>query len=234
MIVATRFRDLPDAQMKPIADYLAAGKPVIGLRTATHAFDIKPEKPYARFGWTSKEPGWEGGFGRQVLGETWVDHHGHHGKESTMGIVAPGAEAHPVLKGVAPGSIYGPTDVYTVRLPQPGDSRPLVLGQVLTGMKPTDPPVEGKKNDPMMPVVWTRSYVLPGGTPGQAVATTMGSSIDLQSEGLRRVLVNAAYWLTGLEAQMPEKADVAIVGTYEPLPFGFGAHRKGLRPADVK
>src|ERR1700733_3503687 len=41
MIIATRFRDLPDDQMKEIADYVESGRPVLGMRTATHAFNIK-------------------------------------------------------------------------------------------------------------------------------------------------------------------------------------------------
>src|ERR1700691_1364229 len=40
MVIATRFRDLPDEQMRHIVAYLEAGKPVIGLRTATHAFNL--------------------------------------------------------------------------------------------------------------------------------------------------------------------------------------------------
>jgi hypothetical protein len=235
LIIATRFRNLPESQMRPIVEYLKAGKPVIGLRTATHAFNIPAGKPFATFSHNSKEPGWEGGFGRLVLGETWINHHGSHGKESTRGLIAPGAESDPLVRGIAPGSIWGPTDVYTVRLPLPGDSQPIVLGQVLTGMKPDDPPLPGPKNDPMMPVAWTHTYTLPdGGQSGKAFATTMGSSVDLQSEGLRRLLVNATYALTGLEAQIPPKATVDIVGTYEPLPFGFGKSKKGLKPADVK
>ena len=47
MVIFTRFRDLPDAQMKYIADYVESGRPIIGLRTATHAFDIKGDKTYA-------------------------------------------------------------------------------------------------------------------------------------------------------------------------------------------
>src|SRR4051812_2497853 len=77
MIIATRFRDLPDEQMKHIVDYVESGRPVIGMRTATHAFNIKGAKKYARYSFASKE--WQGGFGRQVLGETWVGHYGHHG-----------------------------------------------------------------------------------------------------------------------------------------------------------
>ncbi|HWR52467.1 MAG TPA: hypothetical protein VN428_15250, partial [Bryobacteraceae bacterium] len=76
MIIFTRFRDLPDEQMKHIVDYVEAGKPIIAMRTATHAFDIKTSQTYRRWGWNSKE--WDGGFGRQVLGETWINHHGKH------------------------------------------------------------------------------------------------------------------------------------------------------------
>ena len=75
-----RFRNLPDEQMKYIVDYVESGKPMIGLRTATHSFNIPNGKTYSKYGWTSKE--WDGGFGRQVLGETWINHHGHHGKQS--------------------------------------------------------------------------------------------------------------------------------------------------------
>ena len=38
MVLFVRFRHLPDDQMKHLADYVDAGKPVLGIRTATHAF----------------------------------------------------------------------------------------------------------------------------------------------------------------------------------------------------
>ncbi len=53
MIIATRFRDLPDDQMKEIVDYVESGRPVIGMRTATHAFNIKGDKKYARYSWST-------------------------------------------------------------------------------------------------------------------------------------------------------------------------------------
>ncbi|MHC5543525.1 hypothetical protein ACYOEI_35325, partial [Singulisphaera rosea] len=133
MVIATRFRNLPDDQMKHIVDYVEAGKPVIGMRTATHAFDLKGEKAYLKYSWDSKHPGFEGGFGRQILGETWIRHHGDHGKQSTLGVIAKGQEGHPILRGIKSGDIWGSTDVYGVRLPLPGDSQPLVLGEVLQG-----------------------------------------------------------------------------------------------------
>lgn len=229
MIIATRFRDLPDEQMKHFVEYVESGRPIIGLRTATHAFNIPPGKTYSRYSFNSKE--WDGGFGRQILGETWINHHGHHGKESTRGVIAPDAKDHPIVRGCE--DIWGPTDVYTVRLPLPGDSKPLVLGQVLAGMSPGDKPVENGKNDPMMPIAWTKTYQTAGGQTGRVFTTTMGAATDLESEGLRRLLVNAAYWCVGMEDKIPERANVEVVGEYKPLPFGFGKHKPGIKPQDL-
>jgi hypothetical protein len=230
MVIFTRFRNLPDDQMKHVVDYVESGRPIVGMRTATHAFNIPDGKTYARYSWQNKS--WEGGFGRQVLGETWINHHGQHGKQSTGGKIAPGADGHPILRGIQDGDIWGPTDVYGVRLPLPGDSQPLVFGEVLEGMQPGDKPVTGKQNDPLMPVAWVKTYTTSNGKTGRAFATTMGASQDLESEGVRRMLVNACYWALGMDAEIPEKANVAIVGTYKPLPFKFGGFEKGLKPAD--
>jgi hypothetical protein len=230
VILALRFRHLPPEQMKPIDEYINSGKPIIGMRTATHAFNTKADDPYAKYSYNSKIKGWENGFGRQVLGETWVNHHGHHGKESTRGVIAPGQEKNPIVKGCE--DIWGPTDVYTVNLPLPEGCTPVVMGQVLQGMKPEDKPVEGKKNDPMMPVAWTKTWTPAEGKKARIFTTTMGSSTDLASEGLRRLVVNAAYWCLGMEDKIAERAKVDVVGEYAPTPFGFNKAKKGVKPSD--
>ncbi len=232
MVIFTRFRNLPDEQMEPIDAYLKSGKPVIGMRTATHAFKYPGESRWAHysFNYSGPKKPWKGGFGRLVLGETWVTHHGDHGKQSTRGVIPDDAEDHPITNGVNDGDVWGPTDVYAVRLPLPDDSNPVVLGQVLSGMKPDSKPVKGGKNDPMMPVAWTKSYQLPDGEPGSVFTTTMGASQDLESEGLRRLLVNAAYHL--LDMEVPDEANVETVGNFEPTPFGFGEFQKGFTPSD--
>ncbi len=243
MILFTRFRELPDEQMRHIDDYVHSGRPIIGLRTATHAFRYR-EGSASRFRhYDFRSQAWEGGFGRQVLGETWISHHGHHGVQSTRGVIVESMKQHPVVRGCE--DIWGPSDVYTVRLPLPGDSQPLVLGQVLEGMKPSDKPVAGvyvqqvggKKvektpNDPMMPVAWIRTFTGRSGKPARVFTTTMGAAVDLESEGLRRLLVNAVYWSLGMESKIPERSNVDLVGEYRPSFFGFGKYRRGLRPAD--
>jgi hypothetical protein len=228
MILSLRFRNLPDEQMQHFVDYVESGRPIIGMRTSTHAFQIPNDRKFARYDFRSRE--WEQGFGRQILGETWISHHGHHKHESTRGVIAEGVEDHPIVRGCE--DIWGPTDVYGVRLPLPGDSRPLVLGQVLTGMSPADGPVEGKKNDPMMPVAWIKTYETQDGRTGRVFTTTMGSSTDLESEGVRRLLVNAAYWCLRMEDEIPERANVEIVGEFDPTPYGFGGYVRGVKPSD--
>lgn len=229
-VMLLRFRELPDAQMKHFVDYLERGKPVLALRTSTHAFAYSRNKqsPYARFSYNAKD--WPGGFGQQVLGDTWINHHGDHGKQSTRGILNPEFKAHPVLRGVT--DIWGPTDVYGV-VHLPTNAMVLVRGQVLSGMRPEDAPLPGAKNDPMMPVVWTRNYSA-GGKTNQIVTTTMGAATDLESAGLRRLIVNASYWLSGLEAKLPAAPNVDYVSEFHPSPFGFGKFKRGVRPADLQ
>lgn len=237
-VMALRFREWPDEQMKHFADYYLAGKPIIALRTSTHAFDFKNDSPsaYKKFGWQGK--GWPGGFGKQVLGETWVSHWGNHKKEATLGIIPDAAKNHRILKGVA--DVFGDTDVYEAA--PPPDAQVLVLGQVLKGMKPGDAPADYRKktargveqgvNDPMMPVVWLRHHTNETGKVNKILTTTLGSATDLQSEGLRRLLVNGAYWAAGLERKIPTKAKANLVGDFQPTMYGFNGFKKGVKPAE--
>lgn len=236
VVMLWRFRELPDDKMKYFVDYFESGKPIIALRTSTHAFNYGKDSTsiYKKYSYNSSQ--WPGGFGKQVLGETWVAHHGAHKKEATRGIIEPSQKDNPILKGVE--DLFGNSDVYTAN--PPADACILVRGQVLVGMNPTDAPVEGKqkptdkyeKNNPLQPVVWTRSYKNDSGKTNKILTTTMGAATDLQNEGLRRLLVNAAYWAVGLEKKIPAKADVSYVGTYEPSMYGFNGGKKGVKPSE--
>jgi len=229
MVLFTRFRELPDDQMKRIIDYTNSGKPIVGLRTATHAFryEKNPDSPYAK--WSFRATGdHEGGYGRQVLGETWISHYGAHQQESTRGLIAEGLEDHPIAKGCE--DIWGPSDVYAITTLS-GDSRPLVMGQVLVGMDPADEPNTEKAP---VPIAWTKTYTGETGKTCRVFATTMGHGGDLQSEGFRRLMANACYWAMGMEDQIPDRGKVDLVGEYDPNPIGVGGHKQGLKPEDYK
>lgn len=226
MVLFVRFRNLPKEQMEMFLDYVRSGKPIVALRTSTHAFAVPGDGPYGQFDWRSKAEGWQGGFGRQILGETWVSHYGRHQVESTRGLPAEGQEDHPILKGIT--DIWGPSDVYGLTT-LVGEPTPVVMGQVLEGMKPEDKPKEGKN---LVPIAWTRSYSFEDSPEGRVFVTTMGHGGDFQNEGVRRMLVNACYWALGMEEQIPDESKVDLVGEYEPNPIGVGGHKTGLKPSD--
>ena len=238
-VMCLRFRQWPDEQMKHFVDYYRSGKPIIALRTSTHAFDYPATSPspYRRFGWKSDQ--WVGGFGRQVLGETWISHWGNHKFEATRGLIAGEAKTHPVLRGVS--ELFGTSDVYEAA--PPSDAQILVRGAVLAGMNRTDALAKTRKktaqgfeqdvNDPMMPIVWFREPVNETGRKNRILTTTMGAATDLLNAGLRRLLVNGAYWAVGLDNKIPARANVDLVGSYKPSMFGFDGYRKGVRPADL-
>jgi type 1 glutamine amidotransferase len=227
MILFARFRELPDSSMKRIVDFMDAGKPIIGIRTATHAFNYvkNTSSPYAKYSYQSSSP--QGGFGRLVLGQTWVNHWGNHGSQSTRGLIRADAKDLPILRGVK--DLWGPTDVYEAAS-MPAGTQVLVDGQVLTGMKPTDPPLANKAT---MPICWTRTYAGAGGKSGRVFASTLGAATDFQNEDLRRLFVNASFWCMGMEDSIPAKANVDYMQPYAPSDFGFGGQKKGVKPADL-
>jgi hypothetical protein len=235
-IMMMRFRNWPDAQMKYFADYYLAGKPFIALRTSTHAFNgISPNSPYAAFNYNAAN--WSGGFGRQVLGESWTSHWGQHKAQATRAILSePAASAEPILRGVT--TFVGPTDVYEAA--PPADAKILLRGQVLNGMTDIGGTATGRKkrlngqeqeiNNPMMPIAWTREVRNGAGRINRVFTCTMGTAAEFQEISFRRLLVNASYWALGLA--IPEQNKTNIVGEYRSRNFGFNDFAKGLKPVD--
>jgi hypothetical protein len=228
LVLFARFLELPDDQMKQIIDYTNSGRPIVAFRTSTHPFHYAKhlDSPYAKYSFDSKDPA--GGYGRLVIGETWVAHYGEHQMESTRGIVAPGMESHPILRGVT--NIWGASDVYAITTLS-GDSKPVVLGQVLSGMQPTSQPDPAKK---LVPIAWVRTYTGESGKPAPVFATTMGHALDFENEGFRRMAVNGCYWALGLETAISAGSRVGLVGAYHPNPIGEHKYKSGLRPFDLK
>lgn len=219
MVVFARFRELPDADMQHIVDHVNAGKPVLGVRNATHAFKYPAESnsPFKNWDFRSKE--WQGGFGQQILGDTWVAHYGKFQKEATLAHKNATHRSHPVLRGVA-DTLFCHTDVNSVLRLTPSDEV-LFHGQVLSGLNPTDEPVNDSRKDVQMPFAWFRSYTAPSGAQGRSFATTAGASLDWLNEDLRRLFVNAVFSLSGLERTIGERTDVSFVGDYQPKPTGM-------------
>ncbi len=233
VVMMLRFRAWPDETMARFDRLLRAGIPVIALRTSTHAFNgLAKDGPWASWNYDN-----EGGFGKRVLGETWLTHWGRHKVEATRGVSERSQRDHPLLRGI--GSVFGETDVYEAY--PPADATILMRGLVLQSLTADTPPADRRKaratdkqeqgiNDPPMPVAWTRLHRHDTGAASRILTITMGSATDFEDEGLRRLVVNGVYWGLGLE--VPDKADVAYVDPYDPSFYGFDGFRKGLRAAD--
>ena len=222
VIFFPRLLTLPMPERELIVKYIDSGKPLIAIRTGNHGFHAA--LPYKING---KQVRW----GEDVLGGSFMGHHGNWHADSTRGNIVPEQKNHPILIGVS--DIWGNSDVY--RTYKEGTSLPtnctaLVWGQPLLGRKHDDPP--NPKLEPL-PVAWFKHWQTSDGKKARVFHSTMGSAHDLQSAGLRRLIINAAYWGMGMEPAITPTRSVDIVGTYQPLESGFNYKELGVVPKPV-
>ncbi|NQT00953.1 MAG: ThuA domain-containing protein [Planctomycetes bacterium] len=131
-VLFARRRALTAEQMKYFRQYMKSGRPLIGLRTASHAFDTRGNAPSGYAEWQKLDP--------EVLGGNY---HGHHGSGPKCAVTtAAKAKSHPILAGVkmpftSDGSLY--------------EVRPLAKSttRLLIGTIPDKEPE---------PVAWTNRY----------------------------------------------------------------------------
>ncbi len=218
-----RFRDLPAEQMKHVVAYMDGGGPVMGLRTSTHAFRIKPDLPYAKYSWDYKGEDYLGGWGHQVLGQSWVGHYGKNHQQSTRITALPEQAKHPILRGV--NNIWVQAGGYVGK---PIDGTILTMAQPLDGMNPDSP---ANAEMAPMPSEWTRSYKSAGGKEGRVFTSLYGASEDILNAGYRRMLINAAFWAAGLESNIKPDLNIEFVGSYQPNTFSLRGHIPNARPS---
>lgn len=219
-VVFLRFQAFPEEQMKHFDAYLKRGGPVIGLRTATHAFKGNPA-PFTKYDFDYKGADYELGFGHQVLGQTWVGHYGKNHSQSTRIAIAQAA-IHPILRGVK--DVWVQAGGYVGK---PADGEILTMAQPLNGMTP-DSPADTTKLP--MPSEWTRSYKSASGKEGRVFTSLYGTSEDITNDGYRRLLVNGIFWALGLEKKITPDLNIAFVGPFKPNTFGGGAYARGIKP----
>jgi outer membrane protein assembly factor BamB len=222
VIFFTRLLTLPPTEQQQIVDYIDSGKPLIALRTANHGF--RGPLPYKING---KQVRW----GEDILGGSFMNHHGRWHADSTRGFFDKDHAQHPILTGVT--DIWGDSDVY--RTYKEGTNLPpectaLVWGQPLMGRKPDDLPNDKLE---LLPVAWVKPWQTSDGKTARVFHCTMGSGIDLKSPGLRRLVINSAYWCIGMEESISASRSVEIVGSYEPLESGFNYDELGVKPRPI-
>ena len=174
MVMFTRFRALPDDQLARITKYVDAGKPVVGLRTSTHAFLYPEGSPHVAL---------NDGFGRDVFGQKWITHHGN--KSSTSVTVNQAQAGHPILRGVTP--FPARSWLYHV-LPLNGPATILLEGDSINSQQTA----KAEQYPPHQPVAWTREH-----NGARVFFTTLGHPADFSQESMRRLVVNGILWALG-------------------------------------
>ncbi len=218
VIFFPRLLTLPIKQKEQIVAYLDSGNPIIALRTANHGF--RGPLPYRIDGKQVHL--------NEILGGAFRGHHGNWHRDSTRGDIVEEMKDHPILRGVE--DIWGPSDVY--RTFKEGESLPegctaLVYGQPLIGRE------YGGASNPKkipLPVAWFKHWTTSSGRKARVFHSTMGSGKDLESAGLRRMIINAVYWGLEMEDQVDADRSVDYVGDYRPLPSGFNYEKLGVVP----
>ena len=226
-----RFVHPEDAWMEKFEAYLKRGGPVLGLRTTTHAFNgLKGN--YDHHNYNCADEDFVGGFGRQILGETWnpklgAGHYGRNHKFATAMHTVPEQKKHPVMRGVK--DMHAMAGAYSAR-PMP-NSTILATNRVLESMEVGAKPIEDKEPQP---AAWVRTYKFKDGKEGRAFCSTQGASEDILSEGVRRMIINATLWCMSMEDEIKADADVSFVGPYNPTTFSFKPSVKDAKPGDIE
>jgi type 1 glutamine amidotransferase len=192
-----RFRALPDKQLKMILDYVNSGRPIVGLRTSTHAFRYPKEH---------KNAVQNAGFGRDVFGQKWISHEGNKYGTRVLSVL----KDHPIMRGVE-REFWVRSWLYNV-IPLHGDCLTLAMGYATDAdLGPIDPKERHPKRSILgtpNPVAWTKTYK---GAP--VFFTTLGHPKDFEAESMRRLLINGIYWALGRE--IPEGGtDAQVQGEY--------------------
>ena len=223
MVMFTRYRALPEAELRHILDYVESGRPVVGFRTATHGLRYPNDSTR-----TFYNEEWE----RRLFGQKWIVHHGHFGdgvEPLTDVQIVPWRETHPILRGVKPFQAFswlyhvegGEHELY-------GDSKPLLTGRALKTNQ-----TQNLARYPLVnPVAWTKTYTGSAGKTARVFFTTLGHPYDFRDESMRRLALNGMLWAMGMESRIPaEGARADFVGEYSPTPSGTGkVYRQGVRP----
>lgn len=169
LLVSVRRRTPPKEQLDAVRAFLAAGRPLIGIRTASHAFALRPKDKLV----DDRHANWQQ-FDPEVLGGNYGDH--HKAKDKTILTIAPGAESHAILKEVKVSELIGNGTLYK-NTPLAKTATPLLIG--------------GIPNQPAEPVAWTHRY---GPKQAKVFYTSFGHADDFKQPAFRRLMLNAIAW----------------------------------------
>jgi hypothetical protein len=229
MVIFTRFLDLPDDQMQHIVDYLDRAGPVVGLRTASHGFKIdNKNSKWHKYHFRYAGEDYKGGFGEQILGNTWEGHYGKNHKQGNQTQIIPEKKGHVILTGVG-DLAFGYAGSYNG-----------VIREGMNVLTNSQPLLHFYKNSPIdsskAPVAssWTRHYKGGNGQKARVYHSTQGASEDMLDADYRRMIINGIFWAIGMESTIKADLKIDFVGPYQPLPYMNQGHASNVKPSDLQ
>jgi type 1 glutamine amidotransferase/nicotinamidase-related amidase len=166
LLISVRRRALPKEQLAAIRRFVEKGKPIIGIRTASHAFALRNAKPpEGRAVWPE--------FDHAILGGNYSNHHGNGPKVQ----LEAGIAAHPILEGVDVSKLVGNGSLYVTK-PLAETATPILIGSI-----------PGKVSEP---VAWTNRPE----TGNRVFYTSLGHAEDFKNPEFQKLLKNAIVWAT--------------------------------------
>ncbi len=169
LLVSVRRRTPLKEQLEAVRAHVGAGRAVVGIRTASHAFSPLPRETVTdpRLGmWTS--------FDAEVLGGNYTGH--HRGEGITTIVPVPGATSHPILRGITAAKLNTPVTLYQTK-PLAAGTTALLIGTFL--------------QHPPEPVAWARTS---GAKSARVFYTSLGGAEDFANAEFRLLLLNAVQW----------------------------------------
>ena len=180
VLISVRRRALSAEQMRHLRKFISAGKPVVAIRTSSHAFSLRDgEPPSGHEVWPE--------FDQNVLGGNYVGHHGNKSRDdpATFVQVVDDASRHPLLNAVRTDEFRVASWLYKTSPLGPGTT------VLMTGR------VDGR--EPHEPVAWTN--ITDRGN--RVFYTSLGHPTDFKLPAFQRLLANAVYWACEREPSTP-------------------------------
>jgi type 1 glutamine amidotransferase len=168
LVISTRRRATPRPMMDAIRAHIAAGKPVVGIRTASHGFDPRDKEIPSERTWR--------GFDKEILGVEYQNHYG--GGSDTLVRQITGVPRHPILNNVQP-EFRSKSSLYRGRKPA-STVTPLFNGHTEDGKSEVEP------------VAWINTR-----EKQRVFYTSLGGPDDFADPSFRRLLFNGILWTLG-------------------------------------
>lgn len=192
-LISVRRRLLKPEELQHLRNFIAAGKPVVGIRTASHAWCLRDQPPPpGREAW----PEWD----REVFGGNYHNHYAND-LRTVMTPVIGNAPRNPILTGIPPEAFVAGGSLYATS-PLSDGATVLIQGEI--------------EGHPAEPAAWTFQRA----DGGRSFYTSLGHVGDFENPVFRRLLANALHWAATekVPESIRESAGADVSTYWSPIP----------------